>query len=115
MDCIPAGVRNRGVGPAEQEALASEIRRAARRYDITIVSAPLFLARGVLAGGDVLICATVARTRLSVLARSASGLRDYGARVVAVALSDRKRTGIHLPLSRRRSHASLAKGATDAA
>ncbi|MEP7347844.1 MAG: hypothetical protein ABI877_21415, partial [Gemmatimonadaceae bacterium] len=36
LDCIPAGVRSRSLGPAEREALGNEVQRAARRYDITV-------------------------------------------------------------------------------
>ena len=86
LDCIPAGVRSRSLGPAERDALGGEIQRAARRYDITIVNAPLFLARRVLVGCDALVCATLSSTRLSTLARSTAGLRDDGARVLGVAL-----------------------------
>ncbi|MFN8573615.1 MAG: hypothetical protein U0132_16290 [Gemmatimonadaceae bacterium] len=86
VDCIPAGMRPRPLGPAEQEALGIEIHRAAKRYDITVVHAPLQLARRALRGTDALVCASLSRTRLSWLARTAAGLRDDGARVLGVAL-----------------------------
>jgi len=86
LDCIPAGIRKRALGPAEQEALRAEINRAARRYDTTVVHAPPSAARGALAGCDALICATVSRTRISMLAKLAVGLRADTARVLGVAL-----------------------------
>jgi Mrp family chromosome partitioning ATPase len=97
VDCIPAGGRTRPLGPAEQEALGAEIRRAARRYDVTIVHAPLELARRAMRGADVMVCASLSQTRLSSLARTAAGLRDDGARILGVALWEgdavRVRTG----------------------
>ncbi len=101
VDCIPAGARSRPLGPAEQEALGTEIRRAAKRYDITVVHAPLQLARRALRGVDALVCASLSRTRLSALARTAAGLRDDGARVLGVALWEGD--AVRVP-SRRRMH-----------
>lgn len=86
LDCIPAGIRKRSLGPAEQEALRNEIHRAGRRYDATVVYAPPSAARGALAGCDALICATVSRTRIRMLAKLAAGLRKDTARVLGVAL-----------------------------
>ena len=86
LDMIPSGVRSRALGPSEAEALGAETRRAARRYDYTIVSAPLAVARRALPAVDVVLCAALARTKVSTLARSAAGLRDDGARILGVAL-----------------------------
>lgn len=108
LDCIPAGVRARAVGPAEQEALGNEIRRASRRYDLTIVHAPLQLARQAMRGGDAMVCATLAHTRLSKLVRTASALRDDGGRVLGVALWEGDE--VHIPLgSRLRPHSGTAR------
>ena len=86
LDLIPSGMRSRALGPSEAEALGAETRRAARRYDYTIVSAPLPVARGALPAVDVVLCAALARTKVSTLARSAAGLRDDGARILGVVL-----------------------------
>jgi Mrp family chromosome partitioning ATPase len=86
LDMIPSGIRSRALGPSEAEALGAETRRAARRYDYTIVSASLAVARRALPAVDVVLCAALARTRVSTLARSAAGLRDDGARILGVAL-----------------------------
>jgi Mrp family chromosome partitioning ATPase len=86
LDMIPSGVRSRALGPSEADALGAETRRAARRYDYTIVSAPLVIARRALPAVDVVLCAALARTKVSTLARSAAGLRDDGARILGVAL-----------------------------
>jgi Mrp family chromosome partitioning ATPase len=86
LDIIPSGLRARPLGPAEAEALGGEIARAARRYDFTVVQAPLRLARRVLLSRDTVLCATVTRTRLATLARGAATLRSDGSRVLGVAL-----------------------------
>jgi Mrp family chromosome partitioning ATPase len=114
LDCISAGVRSRSLGPAERDALGGEIHRAARRYDVTIVNAPLCLARRVLIGCDALVCATLSRTRLSTLARSAAGLRDDGARVLGVALWEGDDVQLKSYGSRRRPKAGWSKRSPDA-
>jgi Mrp family chromosome partitioning ATPase len=113
LDCIPAGVRSRNLGPAERNALGGEVHRAARRYDLTIVNAPLDLARQALAGCDVLVCATLARTQLSRLARAAAGLRDNGARVLGVALWEGDALRLRSGRDNRRPSVDWAKRATD--
>ncbi len=115
LDCIPAGVRSRTLGPAERDALGSEIRRASRRYDITVVNTPLFLARRALTGCDALICATLSSTRLSTLARSAAGLRDDGARVLGVALWEGDDVRLQRVPVRGQPTADPTKRASDAA
>ncbi len=91
MDCIPAGIRPRAVGPSEGEALRAEIQRASRRYDMTVVNAPLELAGRVLSGEDAVICARRTSTKVSTLVRSAERLRLGGSQILCVALWERKK------------------------
>lgn len=88
MDVLPAGGRQRPIGPAESQALVTEIQRAARRHDATIVVTTLAGARRFRAGDDVIVCATQTRTRLATLARTVASLVAGGARVRGVVLWD---------------------------
>lgn len=86
LDILPAGGRPTPLGPAESQALIGEVQRAARRHDATIVVAPLATVKKYRAGDDVVVCATLTRTRLSTLARTVATLIDEGARVRGVVL-----------------------------
>ncbi len=86
LDILPAGGRATPLGPAESQALIGELQRAARRQDATIVVAPLATVKKYRAGDDVVVCATLTRTRLSSLARTVATLIDEGARVRGVVL-----------------------------
>ncbi|MDP1857623.1 MAG: hypothetical protein Q8K82_03075 [Gemmatimonadaceae bacterium] len=86
MDVLPSGSREKGLGPAESEALVGEIRRAARRHDATIVVTTLTGAKHTRAGDDVIVCASQTRTRLATLARTVALLAADGARVRGVVL-----------------------------
>jgi Mrp family chromosome partitioning ATPase len=86
LDILPAGGRPAPLGPAESQALIGELQRAARRHDVTIVVAPLSMSKRFRAGDDVVVCATLTRTRLSTLARTVASLIDEGARVRGVVL-----------------------------
>lgn len=88
MDVLPAGGRQRPLGPAESQALVTEVQRASRRHDATIVVTGLAGARRFRAGDDVIVCATQTRTRLATLARTVASLADGGARVRGVVLWD---------------------------
>ncbi|MCC7324626.1 MAG: hypothetical protein IT358_12375, partial [Gemmatimonadaceae bacterium] len=70
MDVLPAGGREAPLGPAESQALVTEVQRAARRHDATIVVTTLAGAKRFRAGDDVVVCATQTRTRLATLART---------------------------------------------
>lgn len=88
LDVLPSGTRERPLGEAEADALKTEIRRAARRHDATIVVSSLTGARRTRAGDDVIICAAQTRTRLRTLGGAAATLIDGGARVRGVVLWD---------------------------
>jgi Mrp family chromosome partitioning ATPase len=86
LDLLPAGARDRFPGPAEEASIVEELTRAARRYDVTIVVAPTTLGPRFGPTADAIICATLAQTRLTSLARTATALRDGGAHVLGTAL-----------------------------
>ncbi len=86
LDVLQSGTREKGIGQAEAQALTSEIQRAARRHDATIVVTSLAGAKQARAGDDVIVCATQTRTRLSTLGRNVASLVDGGARVRGVVL-----------------------------
>lgn len=86
MDVLPAGRRDRPLGPAESQAGVSDIMRAAQRHDATVVAAPLPHALRMRAGDDVVVCAVQGVTRLATLARAVAALIDAGARVRGVVL-----------------------------
>lgn len=86
MDVLPAGGRQKALGPAESQALVTEVQRASRRHDATIVITGLDGARRFRAGDDVIVCATQTRTRLATLARTVASLMDGGGRVRGVVL-----------------------------
>ncbi|MBK6307748.1 MAG: hypothetical protein IPF47_19295 [Gemmatimonadetes bacterium] len=88
MDVLPAGGREAPLGPAESQALVTEVQRAARRHDATIVVTTLAGAKRFRAGDDVVVCATQTRTRLATLARTVASMIDEGARVRGVVLWD---------------------------
>jgi Mrp family chromosome partitioning ATPase len=88
MDVLPAGGRQKPLGPAESQALVTELQRASRRYDATIVVTGLAGAKRFRAGDTVIVCATQTRTRLATLARTVASLVDGGARVRGVVLWD---------------------------
>lgn len=88
LDVLPSGTRERLPGPAESEALVGEIRRAARRYDATVIVTSLAGARRVRAGDSTIVCATKGETRLATLARTVATLIDEGAWVRGVVLWD---------------------------
>jgi Mrp family chromosome partitioning ATPase len=86
MDLLPSGTRDRFPGPAEEASIVEELQRASRRYDVTLIVAPTTLAPRFGETADVIICATLAHTRLTTLARTATALRDGGAHVLGTAL-----------------------------
>jgi Mrp family chromosome partitioning ATPase len=86
MAVLPSGPRDRPLGPAEGQALVSDIVRAARRHDATVVIAPSTQVLKVRAGDDVIICAVQGATRLATLGRAVASLIDAGARVRGVVL-----------------------------
>ena len=86
MDVLPSGTRDRPLGPAETEALVADLRRAARRYDATVVVTPGAVAPRLRAGDDVVVCVVQGTTRLATLARAVATLIDGGARVRGVVL-----------------------------
>lgn len=88
MDVLPAGRRERPVGPAEGQALVNDIVRAARRHDATVVVAPAAQVSRFRAGDDVIICAVLGTTRLATLARTVASLMDDGANARGVVLWD---------------------------
>jgi Mrp family chromosome partitioning ATPase len=86
LDLLPSGTRDRFPGPAEEASIVEELQRASRRYDVTLVVAPTTLAPRFGETADVIICATLAHTRLTTLARTATSLRDGDAHVLGTAL-----------------------------
>jgi hypothetical protein len=86
MEVLPAGIRERPVGPSEGRALVMDILRAARRHDATVVVSPGLHALRALAGDDVIVCAIRGTTRLATLARAVATLVDVGARVRGIVL-----------------------------
>lgn len=110
FDVLPSGAFRKPPGPAESEALADDIRRMARRYDVTATVAPLAAVRRLRASSDVLICAHLTRTRLATIARTAAALRTDGARVIGIVLWDGDAPDLLPPLLAAPS--GLPRGAT---
>lgn len=92
VDVIPAGTRGRGPLPAPDDAFRHDIQRIARRYDVTIVAAPLDQARrspaSLLPAPDVILCVRAAVTRLSDLRAAVDSLRGAGLRLQGMVLVD---------------------------
>jgi hypothetical protein len=86
IDVLPAGERQRPLGPAESQALIALVLRAARRHDATVVVSTSGDALRRRVGDDVVLCATAGSTRLATLARAVATLADVGARVRGIVL-----------------------------
>lgn len=86
MDVLPAGTRDRPLGPAEAQAAIADVRRAAQRHDATVIVASGPQSLKLRAGDDVVICAVQGVTRLATLARAVASLIEGGARVRGVVL-----------------------------
>ncbi|MEO6446323.1 MAG: hypothetical protein ABIZ91_12710 [Gemmatimonadaceae bacterium] len=86
LDVLPSGGRAAALGPSESQALREEIQRAARRHDATIVVTTTAGAKRMRAGDDVIVCATLTRTRAARLRRTVASLHDVGANVRGVVL-----------------------------
>ncbi|MGQ0765327.1 MAG: hypothetical protein ACT4OZ_06645 [Gemmatimonadota bacterium] len=86
MQVLQSGMRARALGPSETEALLTEVRRAGRRHDATVVVATVASAVRARAGDDVLVCAHVGVTPLVALERAIAAMIDGGGRVRGVVL-----------------------------
>ncbi|HEX5581308.1 MAG TPA: hypothetical protein VFX39_06980 [Gemmatimonadaceae bacterium] len=93
VDVIPAGAPVRtGREPAPDPAFRQDMLRMARRYDLTVVAAPLAHvvqgARSILLAPDVLLCARASDTPIHDLQDSLAALHGAGLRIHGVVLWD---------------------------
>jgi Mrp family chromosome partitioning ATPase len=93
VDVIPAGRPiPRGREPAPGDAFRLDLLRMARRYDLTVVTAPLSHAargaRSILPSPDVILCVRAAATRVHDLRTAVDALHGAGLRVQGVVLWD---------------------------
>lgn len=92
VDVIPAGGRTRGRVPPPDDAFRHDLQRIARRYDLTVVSAPLahacLGATSLLPAPDVILCVHAAVTRISDLRAAVAALHGAGLRLQGMVLMD---------------------------
>jgi tyrosine-protein kinase Etk/Wzc len=87
LDVLPPGRDRRArISESEAPAMAREIGRIARRYDLSILVAPFHLAAVASPTRHVLVCAHIAHTPLAVLNEGVHGLREHGSEVVGIVL-----------------------------
>jgi hypothetical protein len=93
VDIVPAGrALPHGRQPEPDDAFRLELHRLARRYDLTVMTAPLAHAcRGatsILPAPDVILCARAAATPVRHLRSAVAALQGAGLRVQGVVLWD---------------------------
>jgi tyrosine-protein kinase Etk/Wzc len=93
VDIVPAGrALPHGRQPEPDDAFRLELQRLARRYDLTVLTAPLAHAcRGatsILPAPDVILCARAAATPVRHLRSAVAALQGAGLRVQGVVLWD---------------------------
>ncbi len=93
VDVVPAGMPTlEGRRPEPDDAFRRDLLRVSRRYDLTVVAAPLEHAargaRSVLPAPDVVLCVRAAVTRLRDVRIAVDSLQGAGLRVQGVVIWD---------------------------